>query len=40
MREDMTEQHIEDITVEQVPEPDEAEAGVVDPADDYTEGQG
>mgnify|MGYP001558511949 CR=1 FL=1 len=29
---------IEDIEVEPVPEPDEPEEGLIDPADSYTEG--
>jgi hypothetical protein len=32
-------EHVEEIEVEPVPEPDEPEDGVIDPSDTYTEGQ-
>jgi hypothetical protein len=40
-REDaMSRDDLDEVNVPEVPEPDEPEEGVIDPADDYTEGHG
>jgi hypothetical protein len=36
----MTETDVDEVKVPPVPEPDEPEEGVIDPADTYTEGRG
>ena len=40
MRGAMSRDDLDEVNVPEVPEPDEPEEGVIDPADDYTEGHG
>ena len=36
----MSRDDLDEVNVPEVPEPDEPEEGVIDPADDYSEGHG
>ena len=40
MRGAMSRDDLDEVNVPEVPEPDEPEEGVIDPADDYSEGHG